>query len=60
MEIEGFKFLIDGIRTADIFYSTIDLQTIIVHDHAEIIQISGAGKHSCLPYLTFLDLTITK
>ena len=39
---------------------TIDLKSIIINDHNKVVQFTEACKHSCLPNLAFLDLTITK
>ena len=39
---------------------TVDLKSVVVHDHYQVVQFAESGKHSCLPNLTFLDLAITK
>ena len=60
MEIKCLKFLIDRIRRADFINFTINLKSVIVHDHYQVVQFTEACKHSRLPYLTFLNLTISQ
>ena len=60
MEIESFKFLVDRIRGAYICNVTIDLKSIVIYDHNQVVQFTEACEHSCLPHLAFLDLTITQ
>ena len=60
MEIESFKFLVDRVWGAYICNITIDLKSVIVHDHNQVVQFAEACEHSCLPYLSFLDLAVSK
>ena len=58
MEVKCFKFLINGIRRADICYWSVDLQTVIVHNDYQVVQLSVSRKHGSLPYLSLLDLAV--
>ena len=60
MEIEGFKFFVNGIRGIDFLDSAVDLQIIVVHDHQQIIKLSVCCQHCGLPHLSFLDLTVSQ
>ena len=46
MEVECFKLLVDGIRRANLIDGSVNL--------------TEAGEHSSLPYLTLLNLAVTK
>ena len=60
MEIKCFKFLINRIWRANFIYFSIDLKSIIINNHNKVVQFTEACEHSCLPNLTFLNLTIAK
>ena len=60
MEIESLEFLVDGVGGADVSNISVDLKSVVVHDHYQVVQLSGSGKHRCLPDLSFLDLTVAQ
>ena len=60
MEIEGFKFLINGIRGAYIVDCPVNLKAVVVYDYDQIIQLMVSGQHGSLPYLAFLNLSVTQ
>ena len=60
MEIECFEFLIDRVWGAYVLNFTIDLKTIVINDHYKIVQFPCSCKHCSFPYLTLLDLAVSK
>ena len=60
METERFEFFVDRVRRVYIVDLTVNLQTVVVYDHNQVVQFSVGCKHGCLPYLSFLDLAVTK
>ena len=60
MEIECLELLIDRIRRAYLVDRSIDLQIIVIYHNTEVVQLTEACEHGCLPYLAFLDLTVTQ
>ena len=60
MEIECFEFLVDRVRRAYLIHRSVDLQSVVIHDHNEVIQFAESGKHGSFPYLSFLNLSISE
>ena len=60
VEIKCLKFLIDRVWRAYVLYLTVDLKAVVVNDHYKVVQFSGTCEHSSFPYLTFLDLAVSK
>lgn len=60
MEIKCLKLLIDRVRRVDFCNCSINLKIVIINDNNEIIQFSMCCQHGSLPYLTFLDLTVSE
>ena len=60
MEVERLELLIDRIRRTYLVNRSVDLKTVVVHDDYEVVKLSVACKHSSLPNLTFLNLTVSK
>ena len=60
MEIECFKLLIDGIRRADFADRAVDLQVVVVNDHAQVVQFVESCEHGSFPDLAFFDLTVSE
>ena len=60
MEIKCLKFLIDRIRGTDFIHRTVNLESVIIHDHDQIIQFSVACEHRSFPDLTFFNLPVAK
>ena len=60
MEVKCFKLLVDRIRGVYILDPSIDLESVIVHDYYQIVQVSVSCEHGSLPDLSFLDLAVTE
>ena len=60
MEIERLKFLIDRVWRVYFINRAINLKIVVIYDYYQVVQLSVSRKHSCLPYLTFLNLTISE
>ena len=60
MEVECFEFFVYRIGVVDLIDGTVDLKTVIIHDHYQIVQLLGTGKHGCLPNLAFLYLAVSQ
>ena len=60
MEAERPEFFIDRRDCHDILVFTVDLQTVPVHDRAEVVQLVVRGSHRRLPDKPLLQLAITK
>ena len=60
MEIKCFKFLVDRIWRINFCDRAVNLQIIVIHDHYKVVQFLMSSKHGSLPYLTFLDLTVSE
>ena len=60
MEIESAELLVDRIRGAYVLDLSIDLQTVVIYNKHEIIQLMEAGKHRSFPNLSFLNLAIAQ
>ena len=60
MEIERFKLLVDRIWRTNILDPAVDLQPVVIHDHAEVVELSVPCKHGSLPDLSFLDLAVAE
>ena len=60
MEVECTELISDWIRRVYFGNRSVNLQVVVVHDDAQVIQLTESCKHRSLPYLAFLDFTITK
>ena len=60
MEIKCLKLLIDRVRRVNFCNCSVNLKIVIINDNNEIIQFSMCCQHGSLPYLTFLDLTVSE
>ena len=57
---ERAELLVNRFRTADLFDRAVDLQAVVVHDQAQVIQLLMACEHRGLPNLTFFDLAVAE
>ena len=60
MESEALKLLGNRIGGIDHIYRSVDLQPVVVHDHAQIVEFLGCREHGCLPHLSLLDLAVAQ
>ena len=60
MEIECLELFINRIRRTYLIDGSVDLQVVVIYHNAEVVQLTEASEHSSLPYLSFLDLTVTQ
>ena len=60
MEIKGFKFLINRIRRADLINRSVNLQVVVIYHNTKIVQLAEACEHSCLPYLSLFQFSVTQ
>ena len=60
MEIKRLEFLIDGVGRAYFVNPAVDLKTVVVHDHHQIVKLTETGEHSRFPHLAFLNLAVAQ
>lgn len=60
MKIESLKFIADWIWRAYVFNLSVNLQPVVVHNYAQVVQLAVSGKHRCFPYLPFLNLAVSE
>ena len=60
MKVEGFELFVYGVGGADLVNRAVDLQPVIVHDDAQVIQFTESRQHGGLPYLAFLNLAVSQ
>ena len=60
MEIKGLELLVDRIWIVDVRDVSVNLQTVVVDDHTEIVKLFGSREHGSLPDLAFLDLAVSE
>jgi len=58
VEIKALELLVDRVRRADLVDRSVDLQVVVVHNHAEVIQLAETCEHGSLPDLSLLDLAV--
>ena len=60
VETECLEFFINRVWGHNVLDAAIDLQAVIVHEDAQVVQIIMRSKHSSFPNLTFLNLAIAQ
>ena len=60
IKIKCPEFIRDRIRRADVFDFTVNLKTVIINDHAKVIQFPVTCKHGCFPDLAFLNFSVSQ
>ena len=60
MEIKCLKFLVNRIGGANLIHRAVDLKSVVIHNHDQIIQLSVTCEHRSFPDLAFLDLPVAK
>ena len=56
---EGLDLFIVRRGADDLVDGSVDLQTVVVNDDTEVVQLVVGGKHECFPNLTLLAFTVT-
>ena len=59
-KLKASNFLSMGYGEQTSCNSSVNLKSVVIHDHDQVVQLSGSGKHGCLPDLSFLDLSISQ
>ena len=60
VKIKCLKLLINRIRGIHLVDWTVNLEIIVIHDDHKVIKLPVRRKHGRLPYLPFLNLTVSK
>ena len=60
IKVKCFKLLVYGVGGSDLIDGAVNLQIIIVHNHAQIVQLAEPGEHGRLPHLAFLDFAVSQ
>ena len=60
MEFEGAELVGERHGVVDLLDGAVDLQAVVVDDHAEVIELLVAGKHGGLPDLALLALAVAQ
>ena len=55
---EALQLLLVGRGRQDAVYGAVDLQSVVVDDHAQVIQVIAGGEHQRLPDLALLALAV--
>ena len=60
MELKGAELVGERHGVVDLLDGAVDLQAVVVDDHAEVIELLVAGKHGGLPDLALLALAVAQ
>ena len=57
---KGFQLVRNGVGAHDLVHRAVDLESVVVNDGAQVVQLIVVGQHEGLPHLALLNFAVAQ